>query len=602
MKGTAVSTWIKTCRKIFSDEMVNRGLEAVGFASNVTFSPLVDVEDEKVFAFMKEMSKASGMDYSKLWRSIGVDNIMTFNEHYPSFFKHENAFRFLNSMNEIHKIVIKRFRGAKPPALDMVVIGKNTATFTYRSKRGMFSYFEGLLDGTAKHFKEKFEIKELRRTDTELELQITFEYPILSEKSYPINQILSLGFVKNQAVKNGVLTGLVTALVSLPVALLTDFISFTGAGITILISALAGTLSYASVNRPMEYIHHELEQVAQRNYAQRNKIKTADRYEIIADQVNHFKDSIETDFISFNNMADEMITFSNDLSSIAKNMSFTSDEISDVVEQLAFAAGSQAQETETSIYMLNDNIKEVKNIAQEENKNKDELENSVEKIETSFAGVERTASEIHQILNKFKIVKENGTRLQENAQEITNIVSLVAAISKQTNLLALNASIEAARAGEAGKGFAVVADEVRKLSEETDEAVLKINHSLNSFVGELEQLVLDVDKQYNVLEAENGKLSDAVVASSEAKVTISTVAKKMYDTSLRLEKETQAISKVFTNIESLAAIAEENSASAQQVSANVSTYTEQIKDLSVSINDFQELTNEFRQELGIYKF
>jgi methyl-accepting chemotaxis protein len=167
--------------------------------------------------------------------------------------------------------------------------------------------------------------------------------------------------------------------------------------------------------------------------------------------------------------------------------------------------------------------------------------------------------------------------------------------------LALNASIEAARAGEAGKGFAVVADEVRSLSEATNDAVGKINASLNEFVDEIDGLVEDVDQQYSILEKENVQLSDAVSESGIAKVTIQNVAKNMAATTEKLEKETEAISKVFTNIESLAAIAEENSASAQQVSANVSTYTEQIKVLSDNIKDFKHLTEEFGEELSLYQ-
>ena len=251
-------------------------------------------------------------------------------------------------------------------------------------------------------------------------------------------------------------------------------------------------------------------------------------------------------------------------------------------------------------FILNDNIQEVKKIAVEENKNKDELETSVAQIESSFKNVEKTANEIDDVLEKFKVVKENGLKLMGSAKDITNIVSLVSAISQQTNLLALNASIEAARAGEAGKGFAVVAEEVRKLSEETNSAVEKINNSLGVFVGEIEDLVDDVDEQYVVLEKENGQLSTAVHESSDANTTIQTVARNMVETSMKLEKETEAISNVFTNIESLAAIAEENSASAQQVSSNVTSYTEQIKSLSDQINDFKELTKEFSEELTTY--
>lgn len=603
MKGTVVSTWIKTCRKVYGDEIVESALVKAGLDANVIFSPLEDVADSVVFELFPDIARLAGLSSEKLWRAIGQDNILTFKADYPGFFRRENAYQFLNSMNDLHRIVMKRVSGAKPPILDMEVIGSNKVQFTYRSARGMFDYFLGLLDGVREYFGEDFVSEEISREKGELTLELTFEYPVEEIHKFTFNRFFSIfGIFRGVAVKTALATLLFAGAVTIGIsAVAPDLISVPGAIVATAVASISTFFISLMMNRPLKLLIKNINEMQQKSYAKSYIISSKDHYSELFRQIESYKDGLKVDFQGYNGIVDEMSTFSKMLEGITTNMRFTSDEISDVVEQLATAATNQAEETENSIYLLNDNINEVKNIAKEENANKDELENSVGKIESSFENVESTAGEINTILTKFELVKENGLKLKDSAQSITDIVSLVAAISQQTNLLALNASIEAARAGEAGKGFAVVADEVRKLSEETNDAVEKINASLGVFVNEIESLVGDVDEQYNVLEDENKKLSEAVDESGVAKETIQTVANKMVITSKKLETETEAISKVFTNMESLAAIAEENSASAQQVSANVTNYTEQIHELSERISAFKGITEGFSEDLAEYK-
>ncbi|WP_455718809.1 methyl-accepting chemotaxis protein, partial [Anaerosporobacter sp.] len=313
------------------------------------------------------------------------------------------------------------------------------------------------------------------------------------------------------------------------------------------------------------------------------------------------KQNIQKDFIGFNSIVDEMYTFNQSVSDISKTMQSTSNDITEVLDQVATAAISQASDTENAVTILNDSISSINQISDKSEDNKGLIENAVTDIETSFNKVERTATEINQVLDKFNGIKNSGFTLQENAKDITSIVTIVSSIANQTNLLALNASIEAARAGDAGKGFAVVAEEVRKLSEETNSAVSQINESLTGLLLSIEEIVKNIDVQYGVLEGENTKLSEAVVTSNKSNQHLKVVSEEMVETSKRLKNEANNISSLFSNIENLAAIAEENSASTQEANSNVSIYVDQIKDLTNLIEVFENMIAHFKEDLVKYQ-
>ncbi|SHJ82475.1 heme NO-binding domain-containing protein [Tepidibacter formicigenes] len=598
MKGTVVLTWLKTCRKIYNDEVVDKAMESCGISRDKTFSPIEDIDDSMIYSIIENIAKEVNTDLSSIWKNIGRDNIITFATDYPAFFKHESLYQFLKSMNDVHKIVVKRIPGARPPVLDLEPISKQEAIFVYSSKRGMFNYFLGLIEGAAKYYNENIKIEELEKSSSQLKIKITFEKEIYNKKVFRLNKLMSFGFIKDIHVKTSILSMVIFTILSLPIKFIAKELSFYFYPVIGLFSFL---ISSKILNRPMNTILEELENIKSHNYVESGELISNDIYEEMYNTLNEYKDIIRKDFVGFKGLTDEMNTFSDNLNTIANKMDYTSEEVSNVVEQVATAAITQAEETENAVNLLNDNINGIRNIAQMENENKQELENSVEKIEQSYTHVKSTTDKLNDILKSFEEVKENSINLQNKARNITDIVSIVSSIAYQTNLLALNASIEAARAGEQGRGFAVVAEEVRQLAEQSQDAVNKINSNLSEFIGEIENLVSDVGKEFIVLEEENHKLNEAVFESSVANEKIKEVAKKMIKTAEYLQRETDSISSIFENMESLAAIAQENSASSQEVSSSVTTYTEEIKNLTRSIAEFKKITGNFKEDIDIYK-
>jgi len=132
--------------------------------------------------------------------------------------------------------------------------------------------------------------------------------------------------------------------------------------------------------------------------------------------------------------------------------------------------------------------------------------------------------------------------LENRAEEIGGIVSLIEGISEQTNLLALNAAIEAARAGESGRGFAVVADEVRVLSSKT----AKATSDISKLVSVIQHDVKDSQKNILALSNEarslcnqgdqaNESISKLISTNSRMEEVISTSALRSFVSSAKVD-------------------------------------------------------------------
>ena len=134
MKGTVVSTWVQTSRKLYGNELVDAVLVSNGLARDKIFTPFEDIDDRLAIKIIEAVASKAKISVSEMWNRLGQENIKTFSENYPGFFRHATAYQFLKSMNDVHAIVVKRLPGATPPGLDMEAISSTEAYFTYRSK------------------------------------------------------------------------------------------------------------------------------------------------------------------------------------------------------------------------------------------------------------------------------------------------------------------------------------------------------------------------------------------------------------------------------------------------------------------------------------
>ncbi|MDB2106673.1 heme NO-binding domain-containing protein [Clostridium paraputrificum] len=598
MKGTVVATWLNTTRKLFGDDVVKNAMSYAGWGENKIFSPIENVEDDKVNKYIKYISDNKNITTKELWRKIGQDNIISFSKDYPAFFKHENAYSFLKSMYDVHVVMTKKFIGAKPPILTITPISRREAIFTYNSSRGMFEYFLGMLEGVGNYFNEKIQVEEISKTKTSLELKLIFNQDIHYNKEYKFNTLMSLGFIKNFGVKAGLFTGITLFVILIPLMGVSNIIK------SIIASIIAGGLTYLGTNlmlSPLSQFKEELNRLVENRYNIDESIKTNDFFEDIYEKIKEHKKIIQSDFVSFKGLTDEMSTFIKKIDLISASMQQASESIDEVVGQVANSAVEQAGQTDEVVMSLEENINALGKIVQVENSYKNNLEEVLKKINKSNSGVEKSSRNIGVTLESFNDVKVKSEDLEKRANDITKIVSIVAGIAEQTNLLALNASIEAARAGEQGKGFSVVAESIKKLSEQSKESVKEINTNLVHFKGNIESLVEQIENQYFILEKETLNLQDVENLSFDANKSINYIASSMINTINDLNEQSKSIESLSNNIKNLSSIAEENSAYSEEGSASVTQYTQEINNLTENISNFEKIANMFKEELEKYK-
>lgn len=600
MKGTIVGTWVKTLKNLYPDH-VYENMKNAGINPDSPISPFDNIDDDKVMRFIDLVATDLNMNIKDLWRVIGKDNVRAFYDSYSLFFNKSNLYHFLDSMNEVHKIVRKKIAGSKPPALDVEPVSHNSIYFTYASKRNMYDYFLGLLEGAREHFNEEIEIEEIERSDGKLKLKLTFPYDVKITRKYWLNYVLSLGFIKDFGFKILMLTSLfITGSTflfrNLPFAAENPALFYSGQAVVL------GYLSYRLLALPLGKLKKSMRAVKNRNFIITDDIKTGgDFVEQLNCSVNELKSQVSDDFIEFSSMTEEMQGFGGDLSSIAANMDQNSRGISDVVKQLEASSHSQAVEAEKVVAVLHENLEGLTNLSQEENQNKVELESALTDINVSFEGLNHTVVSMKDLLSEFEELKNTSSQISLRGREIEKVAKFVSDISFQTNLLSLNASIEAARAGAAGKGFNVVAEEVRMLADQSAGAAEDIKANIFGFLKEIDMIADKINSQYENVSEQSLAIQKTVNETKMANERLEMIGEKMLHSVEELKLQTEKINQVFDFVQAQAASSEENSAATSIVGNNVNGFIHELKELTKGIQQFGTLTAEFREYILAYK-
>ncbi|MGE4298680.1 MAG: methyl-accepting chemotaxis protein [Desulfovibrionaceae bacterium] len=137
------------------------------------FLPTANYPDQVLKQMAHEAAKAKGVSTKDVFKVFGLDTIKQFHTMYRRYFKADTLRGLLLGMDAIHVQLTKDYPGINPPRFKYEEKG-DSLLMTYTSGRGLFEYFEGILNGAAQFMRTRADIKVVPVNETTARAEIRF--------------------------------------------------------------------------------------------------------------------------------------------------------------------------------------------------------------------------------------------------------------------------------------------------------------------------------------------------------------------------------------------------------------------------------------------
>jgi len=339
------------------------------------------------------------------------------------------------------------------------------------------------------------------------------------------------------------------------------------------VMAISMTITYFIIARgvvgPIRRIIGMLKDIAhgEGDLTKRITAGSGDETQELAEYFNLFVENVQTMIARIKKETGVLTQSSRELTGISRSLNGAAQETSQRSDSVVKAS----QE-------MSDNMASMATAMAEASANTGMVSAATDEMSSTITEIAGNAEKASAITTEAVGQTENAsTQVDElgvSAKQIFTVVETITDISSQVNLLALNATIEAARAGEAGKGFAVVANEIKELANQTAQASNEIKERVAGIQTSTEGTITEISAITRVVNEINEIVSTIAASAEQQSATTK-------DISENVSQASSGIGEVSENIS-------QASVTAQGVSDDVAEVTEaasKIADSSAQVDN-----------------
>jgi methyl-accepting chemotaxis protein len=269
---------------------------------------------------------------------------------------------------------------------------------------------------------------------------------------------------------------------------------------------------------------------------------------------------------AFGQTSDSINTTVNTLKRLVDEIKVATESISADARQIAEGNADLSHRTEDQAASLEKTAASMEELSATVKQNADNA-NQANQLATAASGVALKGG------NAVSEVVATMSDINNSANKIEDIISVIDSIAFQTNILALNAAVEAARAGEQGRGFAVVAGEVRNLAQRSASAAKEIKELISDSVSKTAEGTKQVENA--------GKTMQDIVSSVQRVTDI------MGEITAASQEQSIGIAQVNEAIIKMDDVTQQNTALVEEAAAAAESLMEQADELMKAVSVFQ---------------